>query len=170
MPHDAAPAIVIVSTDDPRKRFPRSARVRTRAEYSSVFDGARRVSDPLMTLHWLKADTPARLGLAVSRKVDARAVGRNRIKRVLRDAMRHLRPEMAGGDFVVVAAQAGLVGHIKVGSQARIGAQAGVMNDVPAATDVVGSPAWPARETLRAFARLRQLAATKRDGTSGGTP
>jgi len=74
------------------------------------------------------------------------------------------------GDFVVVAAQAGLVGHITIGSQARIGAQAGVMNDVPAATDVVGSPAWPARETLRAFARLRQLAATKRDGTSGGTP
>ncbi len=109
MPHDAAPAIVIVSTDDPRKRFPRSARVRTRAEYSSVFDGARRVSDPLMTLHWLKADTPARLGLAVSRKVDARAVGRNRIKRVLRDAMRHLRPEMAGGDFVVVARSAAKV-------------------------------------------------------------
>ena len=109
MPHDAAPAIVIVSTDDPRKRFSRSARVRTRAEYSSVFDGARRVSDPLMTLHWLKADTPARLGLAVSRKVDARAVGRNRIKRVLRDAMRHLRPEMAGGDFVVVARSAAKV-------------------------------------------------------------
>ena len=109
MPHDAAPAIVIVSTDDPRKRVPRSARVRTRAEYSSVFDGARRVSDPLMTLHWLKADTPARLGLAVSRKVDARAVGRNRIKRVLRDAMRHLRPEMAGGDFVVVARSAAKV-------------------------------------------------------------
>ena len=74
MPHDAAAAIVIVNTDDPRKRFPRSARVRTRAEYSSVFNGARRVSDPLMTLHWLKADTPARLGLAVSRKVDVRAV------------------------------------------------------------------------------------------------
>ena len=44
----------------------------------------------------------------------------------------------------------------RIGSQARIGAQAGVMNDVPAATDVVGSPAWPARETLRAFARLRK--------------
>ena len=106
MPHDAAAAIVIVNTDDPRKRFPRSARVRRRAEYSSVFNGARRVSDPLMTLHWLKADTPARLGLAVSRKVDVRAVGRNRIKRVLRDAMRHLRPELAGGDFVVVARSA----------------------------------------------------------------
>jgi UDP-3-O-[3-hydroxymyristoyl] glucosamine N-acyltransferase len=74
------------------------------------------------------------------------------------------------GDFVVVAAQAGLVGHIKVGSKARIGAQAGVMNDVPPATDVVGSPAWPARETMRAFARLRQLATPKKDDKTGGTP
>lgn len=75
------------------------------------------------------------------------------------------------GDFVVVAAQAGVVGHITVGSKARVGAQAGVMNDVPPGTDVVGSPAWPARETMRAFARLRQLAAApKKDGTSGGSP
>jgi len=64
------------------------------------------VSDPLMTLHWLKSDTPARLGLAVSRKVDPRAVGRNRVKRVLRDATRHLRPWMSAGDFVVVARSA----------------------------------------------------------------
>lgn len=92
-----------VNATDPRKRFPRSARVRTRPEYSAVFDGARRVSDPLMTVHWLRGDNPARLGLAVSRKVDTRAVGRNRIKRVLRDATRHLREQMVGGDFVVVA-------------------------------------------------------------------
>ncbi|MCW4455338.1 ribonuclease P protein component [Flavobacterium sp. MXW15] len=92
-----------MSSSGPRRRFPRSARVRTRAEYTTVFDGARRVSDPLMTLHWLKGDTPARLGLAVSRKVDPRAVGRNRIKRVLRNATRHARPWMAGGDYVVVA-------------------------------------------------------------------
>ncbi|MCD9085181.1 ribonuclease P protein component [Stenotrophomonas sp. SY1] len=95
-----------MSSAFPRKRFPRSARVRTRAEYTSVFNGARRVSDPLMTLHWLKADSPARLGLAVSRKVDTRAVGRNRIKRVLRDATRHLRPCLAGGDYVIVARSA----------------------------------------------------------------
>lgn len=74
------------------------------------------------------------------------------------------------GDFVVVAAQAGLTGHIKVGARARIGAQAGVMNDVPAATDVVGSPAWPARETMRAFAWLRRQVAAKGNGKTGGTP
>jgi len=48
-----------------------------------------------------------------------------------------------------------------------VGAQAGVMNDVPAGTDVVGSPAWPAKETLRAFARLRRMAATKGNEKAG---
>ena len=61
------------------------------------------------------------------------------------------------GDFVTVAAQAGLTGHLTIGSKARIGAQAGVINDVPGGTDVLGSPAWPVRETWRAIARLRKL-------------
>ena len=107
MPQSAADAIpMTVSPADPRKRFPRSARVRTRAEYSTVFNGARRASEPLMTLHWLPADRPARLGLAVSRKVDPNAVGRNRIKRVLRDTLRHCRVDLQPGDFVVVARSA----------------------------------------------------------------
>ncbi len=62
------------------------------------------------------------------------------------------------GDYVTVAAQAGIAGHLKVGRKARIGAQAGVMNDVPEGIDVVGSPAWPVRETFRAFSALRKLA------------
>ena len=107
MPLSAADAIAMtVSSADPRKRFPRSARVRTRAEYSTVFNGARRVSEPLMTLHWLPEDRPARMGLAVSRKVDPHAVGRNRIKRVLRDAMRHCRADLLPGDIVVVVRSA----------------------------------------------------------------
>jgi hypothetical protein len=32
------------------------------------------------------------------------------------------------------------------------------MADVPPKTDVVGSPAWPARLTLKAFARLKAIA------------
>ncbi|WP_028918332.1 ribonuclease P protein component [Pseudoxanthomonas sp. J35] len=87
----------------PRARFPRSARVRLRAEYTAVFEQGRRLGDALFGLHWVPGEQPARLGLAVSRKVDPRAVGRNRIKRVLREATRHLRPQMAGGDYVVVA-------------------------------------------------------------------
>jgi UDP-3-O-[3-hydroxymyristoyl] glucosamine N-acyltransferase len=61
-------------------------------------------------------------------------------------------------DFVVVAAQAGLTGHLRIGAKARIGAQAGVMRDVPAAAEVVGSPAMPVREFFRNVAVLRKLA------------
>ncbi|GIX11684.1 UDP-3-O-(3-hydroxymyristoyl)glucosamine N-acyltransferase [Elioraea sp.] len=62
------------------------------------------------------------------------------------------------GDGVVVAAQAGVTGHLRIGRQARIGAQAGVMEDVPARTDVLGSPARPAREFWRAVATLYRAA------------
>lgn len=90
-------------TPDPRARFPRSARVRLRAEYTAVFEHGRRSGEPLLGLHWVPGPQPPRLGMAVSRKVDVRAVGRNRIKRALREATRRLRGELAGGDYVVVA-------------------------------------------------------------------
>jgi len=83
--------------------FPRAARVRAKAEFDRVFQTGKRTAEPLLALHYLADDAPARLGLAVSRKVDPRAVGRNRIKRVLRDAFRHLRAELAPGSYVVVA-------------------------------------------------------------------
>ena len=87
-------------------RFPRSARVRARADFDRVFKGGRRISDPLLSLHWLGDDAPARLGLAVSRKVDTRAVVRNRIKRVFRDQFRGLRTGLAPGAYVIVARSA----------------------------------------------------------------
>jgi UDP-3-O-[3-hydroxymyristoyl] glucosamine N-acyltransferase len=64
-------------------------------------------------------------------------------------------------DFVVVAAQAGLTGHLRIGARARIGAQAGVMADVAAAADVVGAPAQPVREFFRQVATLKKLAARR---------
>ncbi|WP_372017168.1 ribonuclease P protein component [Pseudoxanthomonas sp. 10H] len=102
-------------TSDPRARFPRSARVRLRAEYAAVFEQGRRIGDPLLGLHWTSGPQPPRLGLAVSRKVDPRAVGRNRIKRILRETTRHLRPQLAGGDYVVVARPAaGSAGNAQI--------------------------------------------------------
>ena len=98
-PVSAQDAGVVVSAP----RFPRAARVRAKAEFTAVFDGGRRTAEPRMALHWLADDAPARLGLAVSRKVDPHAVGRNRIKRALRDAFRHLRARLPGGAYVVVA-------------------------------------------------------------------
>jgi len=83
--------------------LPRSARVRIGTDFDRVFSDGRRHADPLLGLHWLRTDTPARLGLAVSRKVDPRAVGRNRIKRILRAEFRKLRLGLPNGDYVLVA-------------------------------------------------------------------
>jgi ribonuclease P protein component len=85
------------------RSFPPAARVRASAEFGRVFDGGRRHSSPALSLHWLRDAQPARLGLAVSRKVDPDAVGRNRIKRVLRDEFRHARAALPPGAYVVVA-------------------------------------------------------------------
>ena len=96
----------------PSLRFPRTARVRAPSDYDRIFKQGRRVALPVLALHWQPQATepeapatpaPACLGLAVSRKVDPHAVGRNRIKRVLRDSFRHHRTELLGGDYVVVA-------------------------------------------------------------------
>lgn len=87
----------------PSRAFPRPARVRRKAEFTQVFEHGKRTAEPLLALHWLADAGVPRMGLAVSRKVDARAVGRNRIKRVLRDVFRHQRPALAGGAYVFVA-------------------------------------------------------------------
>ena len=52
-------------------------------------------------------------------------------------------------DFVAVAAQAGVSGHLKIGAGAQIGAKSGVMRDVPSGMQVLGSPARPVREFFR---------------------
>ena len=99
-----APVIPAAMNTDPRMRFPRTARVRVSAQYTRAFEQGKRLSDPLFGLHHrADADVPARLGMAVSRKVDTRAVVRNRIKRVLRDAFRRARGELGNGAFVIVA-------------------------------------------------------------------
>lgn len=88
--------------------FSASARVRAKAEFTRVFADGRRVAHPLLALHLLPdegeaARGGARLGLAVSRKVDGRAVGRNRIKRALREEFRQHRACLPAGAYVVVA-------------------------------------------------------------------
>lgn len=82
--------------------FPKTVRVRQRAEYARVFEAGRRIASPAFALHWIPAASP-RLGIAVSRKVDPHAVGRNRIKRVLRECFRAWRAQMTPADYVVVA-------------------------------------------------------------------
>ena len=40
--------------------------------------------------------------------------------------------------------------------------------DVSPGSDVLGSPAWPARETWRAYSALRKLAGVRRAGAASG--
>jgi ribonuclease P protein component len=76
------------------QRFPRRARVRTSAEYQAVFNEGIRVSGAFFRCHLTKLgvqptiEKQAVLGLAVSKRVDKNAVGRNRIKRVCREWFR----------------------------------------------------------------------------------
>jgi UDP-3-O-[3-hydroxymyristoyl] glucosamine N-acyltransferase len=59
---------------------------------------------------------------------------------------------------VVLAGQVGVVGHIRVGDLAKVGAQSGVAHDVPDGQVVSGSPAIPHRDWLRASAAAGQVA------------
>ena len=68
-------------------------------------------------------------------------------------------------DYVMIGGQAGLTGHLNIGRGARIGAQGGVMADVPAGADVVGSPAQPAKEFFRQIALLRRSSRSGRKGS-----
>lgn len=61
-------------------------------------------------------------------------------------------------DFVVLAGQAGLTGHLRIGMGAQIGAQAGVMDNVPAGARLGGSPARPVKQWLREVATLARIA------------
>jgi len=65
------------------------------------------------------------------------------------------------GDFVTVAGQVGIAGHLSIGTGARIGAQSGVMRDVAPGAEVAGYPTVPRWQWLRQVAILDRLAKKK---------
>jgi ribonuclease P protein component len=83
--------------------FPKSHHLRSRLEFSAVFDGkVREARGPLMVYARPNDLCHPRLGLSTSRKVGT-AVRRNRIRRLLREAFRHLQHDLpAGYDIVIV--------------------------------------------------------------------
>ena len=84
---------------EPGARFPRTARLLKPSEFSKVFRSNQASTDALFRVLWRVNDgADDRLGMAVSRKVDRRAVGRNRIKRVIRERFRRWRTAQPGGD------------------------------------------------------------------------
>jgi ribonuclease P protein component len=83
-------------------RFRRTDRVRLPKQYQVCFAQGSRVSGRFFRLHVLAGEC-ARLGLAVSRKVDTKAVVRNRIKRTARESFRVSRATLPKADCVLVA-------------------------------------------------------------------
>jgi ribonuclease P protein component len=87
-------------------RFPRRAQLRASAEFQAVFGGGTRFSGPLFRLQVLPTtgdEAQARLGMTVSKRVDKRAVNRNRIRRQVREAFRLQRAQLPPGDYVFMA-------------------------------------------------------------------
>lgn len=83
--------------------FPRSLRLLKAAEFKAVFANACKSGDGNITL-LARANgmEHPRLGMAISRKSVRLAVGRNRIKRQLREYLRLHQDQIGGFDLVVL--------------------------------------------------------------------
>lgn len=91
----------------PREKLLATDRLKRRADFERVQSRGRKVHSArflFLVLARQDGGSPARLGLTVTRKV-ANAVGRNRIKRVLREVFRKNRALFPPGCDVVVVAK-----------------------------------------------------------------
>jgi ribonuclease P protein component len=94
--------------EDSSGRFTRGARLLSPAEFKHVFSGACKVGGRYLTL-LARANVVGhpRLGLAISRKQVKTAVGRNLIKRQVRESFR-LHQSTIGNFDVVILGKAGV--------------------------------------------------------------
>ena len=66
------------------------------------------------------------------------------------------------GNYVTLAGQVGVVGHIRIGDQVIIGAQSGVIKDVSSKKMMSGTPVMDHREWLKAQAVFSMLPEMKK--------
>ncbi|MGR8948281.1 MAG: ribonuclease P protein component, partial [Gammaproteobacteria bacterium] len=84
--------------------FRRHNKLLQQAEYRAVFSSGAKVATKLFRGYVLAGDPEhARLGLAVSKKACRHAVGRNRIKRQVREHFRQHKDQLVGYDWVILA-------------------------------------------------------------------
>lgn len=67
-------------------------------------------------------------------------------------------------DYVVLAGQVGVVGHVRIGAGSQIAGSSNVNRDVPPGSRWGGTPIKPMRDWFREITALKQLAARRRGG------
>ena len=85
------------------QKFPKSQRVRQRRDFDRIYKHGHVLQDDFFRVHYClleKLDTPGHLGLTVGKRL-GKAVRRNRLKRLLREAFRQ-HPELSLGLELVV--------------------------------------------------------------------
>lgn len=87
--------------------LPRSARLRRPRDFRRIYARGRRVRGrQLIVVAWRRREAGHRVGLSVS-KEHGRAVRRNKIKRILREAFRLTRPRLPGQYDLILIPQKG---------------------------------------------------------------
>jgi ribonuclease P protein component len=105
----------------PRRR----ARITRSGDFDAVYRRGRSAANRHLVVYAFArddrpADSPARLGLSVSRKVGG-AVERNRVKRVLREQFAALAPGLPTGIDVVVIARPGAAEYVAERGSSALG-------------------------------------------------
>lgn len=90
----------------PRLRFPKAARLIQSAEFARVRTEGKPVHGKMLVLGVLKSgsEEDGRIGFVTSRRVGG-AVIRNRVRRLLREVFRVMRPHLVPGLWLVVVAK-----------------------------------------------------------------
>lgn len=84
--------------------FPRELRLVTPSQFSRIFDRpVKAVSDHFTLLAKYNNEETPRLGLTIAKKKEKTAVGRNRIKRIIRESFRLNQHNLPNIDIVVLA-------------------------------------------------------------------
>jgi ribonuclease P protein component len=85
-------------------RFPTTVRLLSPLEFKRVFAKPQKIKGPGFSLFVRENGlSHPRLGLAIPKKAVKLSVGRNRIKRLVRESFRHHQDEMIGVDIVFLA-------------------------------------------------------------------